>query len=66
MIRIVGGKYRHRVLDQPSLEITRCSKDSVKEGLFSSLLMQYFKNNGQHTEKVNVNNPYNFYCCNWE
>ena len=37
MIRIVGGKYRHRVLDQPSLEITRCSKDSVKEGLFSSL-----------------------------
>ena len=37
MIRIVGGKYRHRVLDQPSLEITRCSKDSVKEGFFSSL-----------------------------
>ena len=41
MIRIVGGKYRHRVLDQPSLEITRCSKDSVKEGLFSSLGKKY-------------------------
>lgn len=37
MIRIIGGKYRHRVLKQPSLDTTRCTKDSVREGLFSSL-----------------------------
>jgi 16S rRNA (guanine966-N2)-methyltransferase len=37
MIRIVGGEYRHRTLNQPDLETTRCTKDSVKEGFFSSL-----------------------------
>ena len=36
------------------------------EYLFATLLMQYFKNNGQHIEKVNINDPYNFYCCKWE
>ncbi len=37
MIRIVGGIYRHRTLKQPDLDTTRCTKDSVKEGFFSSL-----------------------------
>lgn len=37
MIRVIGGKYRHRKLNQPSLDTTRCTKDSAKEGLFSSL-----------------------------
>lgn len=37
MIRVIGGKYRHRVLNQPDLSITRCTKDSTREGLFSSL-----------------------------
>jgi len=37
MIRIIGGKYRHRMIDQPSLEVTRCTKDAVKEGVFSSI-----------------------------
>jgi len=37
MIRICGGKYRHRKLEQPDINITRCTKDMVKEGLFSSL-----------------------------
>ena len=36
------------------------------ENLISSLLMQYFKNNGRNIEKVNINDPYNFYCCKWE
>lgn len=40
MIRVIGGKYRHRVLNQPSLDITRCSKDSVKEGMFSSISLE--------------------------
>ena len=37
MIRIIGGIYRHRLIDQPSLETTRCTKDIAKEGLFNSL-----------------------------
>ena len=37
MIRIVAGKYRHRVLKFPSLETTRPTKDMVREALFSSL-----------------------------
>ena len=37
MIRIVAGKYRHRVLKFPSLETTRPTKDVVREALFSSL-----------------------------
>lgn len=37
MIRIVAGKYKHRVLKQPSMAITRSTKDVAKEGMFSSL-----------------------------
>ena len=37
MIRIRGGKYLHRVINQPDLSITRATKDSAKEGIFSSL-----------------------------
>ncbi|HKL73219.1 MAG TPA: 16S rRNA (guanine(966)-N(2))-methyltransferase RsmD [Candidatus Onthovivens sp.] len=37
MLRIISGKYKRRVISQPPLEITRPSKDSTKEGLFSSL-----------------------------
>lgn len=37
MIRVVGGIFRHRILKQPDLDTTRCTKDSVKEGFFSSL-----------------------------
>ena len=37
MLRVIGGKYKHRKLEQPPLDITRSTKDSAKEGLFSSL-----------------------------
>ena len=37
MIRVVGGKYKRRVLEQPDSSITRPTKDIAKEGLFSSL-----------------------------
>ena len=37
MIKIRGGKYLHRVLKQPPLEITRSTKDVCKEGMFNSL-----------------------------
>lgn len=37
MLRIIGGKYKRRKLNQPPLEITRPTKDIAKEGLFSSL-----------------------------
>lgn len=37
MIRIIGGIYKHRLISQPSLETTRCTKDMAKEGLFNSL-----------------------------
>lgn len=37
MIRIIGGTYKHRLINQPSLETTRCTKDVAKEGLFNSL-----------------------------
>lgn len=37
MIRIIGGLYRHRLINQPPLEITRATKDAAKEGLFNSL-----------------------------
>ena len=37
MIKIRGGKYLHRQLKQPSLEITRSTKDVCKEGMFNSL-----------------------------
>ena len=37
MIKIRGGKYLHRQLKQPPLEITRATKDVCKEGMFNSL-----------------------------
>ena len=37
MIKIRGGKYLHRQLKQPPLEITRSTKDVCKEGMFNSL-----------------------------
>lgn len=37
MIKIRGGKYLHRLLKQPPLEITRSTKDVCKEGMFNSL-----------------------------
>ncbi len=37
MLRIIGGLYKHRLINQPSLETTRCTKDIAKEGLFNSL-----------------------------
>ena len=37
MLRIIGGKYKRRKLNQPPLDITRPTKDIAKEGLFSSL-----------------------------
>lgn len=37
MLRIIGGKYKHRKLEQPPLNITRATKDATKEGLFNSL-----------------------------
>lgn len=37
MLRVVGGTYKRRLLDQPSLEVTRPTKDIAKEGLFNSL-----------------------------
>lgn len=37
MLRVVGGEFKRRKLDQPPLEITRPTKDIAKEGLFNSL-----------------------------
>ena len=37
MLRVVGGLFRGRKLDQPPLTITRPTKDIAKEGLFNSL-----------------------------
>lgn len=37
-MRIVGGKYRSRIIDYPlSQEITRPTKDAVREGIFNAL-----------------------------
>ena len=36
------------------------------ESIISNMLIGYFKNNGLHVVKVNINDPNNFYCCNWE
>ena len=35
MLRIIAGKYRSRVLEQPPLEITRPTLDRVRESLFN-------------------------------
>jgi 16S rRNA (guanine966-N2)-methyltransferase len=37
MLRIIAGKFRSRKLEQPPLNITRATKDRVREGIFSSL-----------------------------
>lgn len=37
MIRVVAGKYRHRELKFPSLEVSRPTKDMVREAVFSSI-----------------------------
>lgn len=37
MIRIISGKYRSRLLNIPPEEITRPTKDMVREAIFSSL-----------------------------
>ncbi len=37
MLRVIGGKYKHRLLKQPLKETTRATKDIAKCGLFSSL-----------------------------
>ena len=37
MLRVIAGKYKHRKLYQPPLEISRCTKDMVKEAMFSSI-----------------------------
>ena len=37
MLKIRGGKYLHRVIEQPDMSITRPTKDSAKEGIFNSL-----------------------------
>ena len=35
--KIVGGKYKNRVLELPSLEVTRSSKSILKESFFNVL-----------------------------
>ncbi|AWX69521.1 16S rRNA (guanine(966)-N(2))-methyltransferase RsmD [[Mycoplasma] anseris] len=37
MIRIIAGKYRSRLLEQPSKQTTRPTTDRAREGLFSSI-----------------------------
>ncbi|MEY3609937.1 MAG: hypothetical protein RLZZ264_458 [Bacillota bacterium] len=37
MLRIIGGKFRSRKLLQPSLTITRATKDRVREAIFSAI-----------------------------
>lgn len=37
MLRIVAGKYRSRILDQPSKNFTRPTIDKVREAIFSSI-----------------------------
>jgi 16S rRNA (guanine966-N2)-methyltransferase len=37
MLRVIAGKFRSRKLEQPPLNITRATKDRVREGIFSSI-----------------------------
>ncbi|WP_406616165.1 16S rRNA (guanine(966)-N(2))-methyltransferase RsmD [Mycoplasmopsis hyopharyngis] len=39
MLRVISGKYRHRKLEQPPLEITRPTTDKNKEAIFNSIRM---------------------------
>jgi 16S rRNA (guanine966-N2)-methyltransferase len=40
MLRIIAGKFRSRKLLQPPIEITRATKDRVREAVFSALGVQ--------------------------
>lgn len=40
MIRVISGKYRHRLLNWPKSKDTRPTMDKVREAIFSSLRMQ--------------------------
>lgn len=40
MLRIIAGKYRSRILEQPSLETTRPTLDRVRESLFNIIQME--------------------------
>ncbi|WP_406614626.1 16S rRNA (guanine(966)-N(2))-methyltransferase RsmD [Mycoplasma corogypsi] len=40
MYRIIAGKYRHRVLEQPDKNNTRPTSDKVREAVFSSIQFQ--------------------------
>ena len=37
MLRIVAGKYRHLIINQPNTDTTRPTMDKVREAIFSSL-----------------------------
>jgi 16S rRNA (guanine966-N2)-methyltransferase len=37
MLRVIAGKFLSRKLEQPPLNITRATKDRVREGVFSSI-----------------------------
>ncbi|WP_029905765.1 16S rRNA (guanine(966)-N(2))-methyltransferase RsmD [Mycoplasmopsis opalescens] len=37
MLRIISGKYRHQIIEQPPKEITRATKDKIREAIFSSI-----------------------------
>ncbi|MEA4115420.1 16S rRNA (guanine(966)-N(2))-methyltransferase RsmD [Mycoplasma sp. 744] len=37
MLRVISGKYRSRILEQPPLEITRATIDRIKEAIFNSI-----------------------------
>ncbi|TQC54007.1 16S rRNA (guanine(966)-N(2))-methyltransferase RsmD [Mycoplasmopsis mucosicanis] len=37
MLRVISGKYRHRLLQRPNEQITRPTKDSVREAIFNAL-----------------------------
>ena len=37
MLRIIGGKYRHLIIEAPSVDSTRPTTDKVREALMSVL-----------------------------
>ena len=40
MLRVIGGKHRSRILDQPPLKTTRPTTDRTKEAVFSMIQFQ--------------------------